>query len=184
MRILEVGVGKAGRTHPESVTVDLYEEDADHKVDIGKNKLPFKDGSFDSVEASHVLEHLSFQEIDHCVRELHRVLKKGGTLHVKTPHYGGRSMWCTPTHKTPFSTATMLYWCGVHDTYLRLKPLFRQDRVRLNYVGTNRKAHRVLKQLLAALFNLLAGFSPAACERFWMYWVGGFEEVEYWLEKL
>ncbi len=41
-------------------------------------KLPFKDNFFDVFVASEVLEHMDDEELEVCIKEIKRVLKKGG----------------------------------------------------------------------------------------------------------
>src|SRR5215471_8042721 len=62
-------------------TADLFMEDVDHKVDI--TNLPFADGSYDLVFASHVLEHL--REDRKAVQEIRRVLKPHGVAILPVP---------------------------------------------------------------------------------------------------
>jgi len=50
-------------------------------VEIG---LPFEDGSFDSILASHVLEHVV--RFDRAWNDIHRVLKTFGTIEVHVPY--------------------------------------------------------------------------------------------------
>ncbi len=54
------------------------------KVDLEKDKFPFKDNFFDVVICNQVFEHLKniYQPID----EIHRVLKKGGYLIFSVPN--------------------------------------------------------------------------------------------------
>src|SRR5271163_4302886 len=47
--------------------------------------LPFKDGSFDCVMSSQVIEHIRYDES--IFTEMHRVLRAGGTLILGTPDY-------------------------------------------------------------------------------------------------
>lgn len=47
--------------------------------------LPFKDGSFDCVISSQVIEHIPFDEV--LFTEMRRVLRPGGTLILGTPDY-------------------------------------------------------------------------------------------------
>ena len=47
--------------------------------------LPFKDGSFDCVMSSQVIEHIRYDES--IFSEMHRVLRAGGTLILGTPDY-------------------------------------------------------------------------------------------------
>jgi len=45
--------------------------------------LPFKEGSFDSVLCSELLEHLSYP--GQCIQEIHRILREGGSAVFTTP---------------------------------------------------------------------------------------------------
>jgi len=58
----------------EYITSDLYSPLADVKADICA--LPFEDESFDVILCNHVLEHIP--DDTQAMRELYRVLKKGG----------------------------------------------------------------------------------------------------------
>jgi SAM-dependent methyltransferase len=62
-------------------TADLYMEGVDHKVDI--LGLPFKDGSYDFVFASHVLEHIADDE--KAIQEIRRILKPNGLAILPVP---------------------------------------------------------------------------------------------------
>ena len=53
--------------------------------------LPFRDGSFECVIFSEVLEHVPARVEEQCIRELRRVIVPGGTLLFTTPHRG--SFW-------------------------------------------------------------------------------------------
>ncbi len=76
-------------------------------------KLPFKDESFDEVLASHVLEHLF--DMGGALREIHRVLKRGGKLIVVAP-YGTDKLY-DPFHHHPFDLTTMDYFCRPDSSY-------------------------------------------------------------------
>lgn len=52
-------------------------------IDINKASFPYPDGHFDIIIASHVIEHLS--NIDFCLKEMDRVLKKNGLILIATP---------------------------------------------------------------------------------------------------
>jgi SAM-dependent methyltransferase len=59
------------------------------------DSLPFRDGSFDCVIFSEVLEHVPANVEEACVRELRRVIVAGGTLLFTTPHRGA-FWWLDP----------------------------------------------------------------------------------------
>ena len=54
------------------------------KLDLEQAQLPFADGSFDTVLAFDIVEHLNNGEL--LLKELHRVLKPGGVLLGSVPH--------------------------------------------------------------------------------------------------
>lgn len=47
-------------------------------------KIPFKNGTFDEVICSHVIEHV--RDDKRCLTEMFRVLRKGGRLHLRVPN--------------------------------------------------------------------------------------------------
>jgi ubiquinone/menaquinone biosynthesis C-methylase UbiE len=52
-------------------------------IDINETLLPYLDAHFDVVIASHVIEHLS--NVEFALKEMDRVLKKGGIMLIATP---------------------------------------------------------------------------------------------------
>jgi SAM-dependent methyltransferase len=62
-------------------TADLDMKDVDHHVDL--QALPFADGTYDFIFASHVLEHVPDDE--RAIREIRRVLRPGGIAVLPVP---------------------------------------------------------------------------------------------------
>ena len=50
-----------------------------------RRPFPYGDDSVDCVYTSHMLEHLYPDEASSCVREIHRVLKRGGIARISVP---------------------------------------------------------------------------------------------------
>jgi predicted SAM-dependent methyltransferase len=50
-----------------------------------RKRFPLPDGSFDFVFSEHMIEHLTYAEGQHCLRECFRVLRPDGRLRVATP---------------------------------------------------------------------------------------------------
>ncbi|MFB3239118.1 methyltransferase domain-containing protein [Aeromonas salmonicida] len=62
-------------------TADLAMDDVDYQVDI--QSLPFSDGQFDFVFASHVLEHIPDDR--KALSEIHRILRPNGIAILPVP---------------------------------------------------------------------------------------------------
>ena len=56
-----------------------------------KKKIPFNKNKFNSISLIELIEHLSNQEIRRLMKEIHKVLKKGGKVYITTPNY--LSLW-------------------------------------------------------------------------------------------
>jgi SAM-dependent methyltransferase len=70
--------------------------------------LPLDDGAFAEVLCQDVLEHLP--DYPRLLGEIHRVLRPGGRLVVRSPHFTSRSVWLDPTHRTAFSIDTLRFF--------------------------------------------------------------------------
>lgn len=83
-KILNLGCGES--TYGTDF-VDLYPMREDvKKCDISNDKLPYKDGTFDVVFSSFVFEHLVCPRFT--LKEMYRVLKKGGRVEIHTNNAG------------------------------------------------------------------------------------------------
>lgn len=101
-KILDIGCGdgqisKKIMKQTKSVVygIDIAQKSLDYAAKNGilvkhadvTKKLPFQANFFDGVYASEIIEHLI--DPDNFVKEIHRVLKKGGTLVITTPNFIG-----------------------------------------------------------------------------------------------
>lgn len=50
-----------------------------------RKPFPFRDNSFDNAFSAHVLEHLTREDGERCLREVHRILKPGGVVRLSVP---------------------------------------------------------------------------------------------------
>jgi len=75
--------------------------------DLNKFPWPFKDNEFDFINCDQVLEHLD--DIPHCLREIWRISKRGGKVHIAVPHYASPGAWFDLTHKHPFGWMSLDY---------------------------------------------------------------------------
>ncbi len=75
--------------------------------DIETFPLPFDEETFDIILCRDVLEHVEYVPV---LRELHRILKKGGAINIRVPHFTSRRNYDDPTHKKMFSIRTFEYF--------------------------------------------------------------------------
>lgn len=164
------------------INVDCYDYlNPDVTHDLNKFPYPFDEGTFDLIEADHVLEHLN--DPFGAMRELRRILKVGGRLIIKVPHFS-RGL-THPEHKRGFDVSFPYYF----------KPSFKGGytgveldcrKVRLTWFSQAYLKKTVLSPVayylgyaFGKVIDLLANLSPFICSRLWCFIVGGFEEVEF-----
>ena len=167
MKKLNLGAGQDVRRSSGSVTWVNVDELPLEGIDVSHNlnkKFPFKDGEFDEVYCSHVLEHVD--DLVAVMREIHRVTKRNGRVIIRAPHFScGVSYW-DPTHKRLFSYFTFDFFTS--KTFYKT-PRFRIKRRMLNFT-------RMRAKFLNILFNPLLNLSPLLYERFFC-WVFPCSEV-------
>lgn len=111
---LNLGCGSAPlRDH---VNVDISPDvgaDVVHDLDTGP--WPFPDDCCESIAAQDVFEHLANPIL--FMTECHRVLKAGGLLLIKSPHWKHRDAYTDPTHRRFCTEFTWDYWIAGTDLH-------------------------------------------------------------------
>lgn len=183
MKKLNLGSGqfkKAGY-----INVDWDEKaNPDVRWDLNTFPYPFRDNEFQEIIAEHSLEHL--QNVLGTMKELHRILAVDGILIITVPHFSRG--FTHPEHKSGFDVTFPLYF----------NPTFRGGYTGTPFVLATMKLHWLGQKpfkkeffglmyyplrFLDIIYNFLANISPSFCSRFWCYWVGGFEEIEFTFVK-
>ncbi|HPP86442.1 MAG TPA: methyltransferase domain-containing protein [bacterium] len=80
-------------------------------TNVEKLFLPFKSEIFELVYCKDILEHLEYINL---IKEIHRVLIKGGQLIIEVPHFTSRNAYTDPTHKKYFSIETFNFFVKNH----------------------------------------------------------------------
>ncbi|MCK4589181.1 MAG: methyltransferase domain-containing protein [Nanoarchaeota archaeon] len=145
----------------------------------------FESNEYDEIYMSHILEHLS--DPFSLMKEFHRILKPKGILKIKVPHFSRG--FTHSQHKSGFDVGFPLYFNKKFKAgYFGFD--FKLIKMKLNWMiqfdlkksFTNVLSLSILK-IMNHFFNFLAYLNPYFCSRFWCYFVGGFEEIEFILKK-
>lgn len=180
----KLNIGCAGFKKPGYVNLDwqsIVEPDVSH--DLNVYPYPFKDNEFDVIEAFHVIEHLD--RPFSVMKELHRILKPGGVLSIKVPHFS-RGM-AHPEHAHGFDITFPNYfnphfrdvgYFGVDYELISLRMQWSAFPHILKKMGYGVLMIQSMK-VLNAILSFVANVSPAFCSRIWCFWVGGFEEISF-----
>lgn len=189
---LNLGAGKTkipGVLNVDRVLVHGY---TDIVHDLNKTPYPFADASVAEIHMYHVLEHLD--EPVHKMEELHRILKPGGQLFLRVPHFSSMGAFSDITHKRPFGyTSFDCFEEGsyhsfytharfkIEDKRIKYFGLFPNGGLYAEYIHAN-KCFILLRPLVRCI-DFMANWSPTAFERGWCYWVGGATEIVLTLRK-
>jgi SAM-dependent methyltransferase len=114
MRTLDVGCGI--NKLKGSIGIDRNPGSrADVLVDLDRFPYPFRDSSFDALQAVHVIEHVS--DVIRSMEEFHRLVRPGGEVFIVTPHYTDFSSFCDPTHRWHLNSFSLRYFGQDHGGF-------------------------------------------------------------------
>lgn len=147
-KILDLGCGIDKM--PGAIGMDIDEKSkADIIHDFDVFPYPIGDNVFDKIYAKHIIEHL--KDPKGFLKEIHRILKPGGTAFIETPHFSSYVAYSNHEHKLFYSYflfTTLL--TGINFKVLKQEITFHRSfrRVGIKY---------------------LANKNPLDYERFWTY---------------
>lgn len=165
---MKLNLGCGDKKLPGYVNVDMCGE-PDEKRDLSVFPWPYEDASVDEVYSEHFLEHVV--DYEKTVLEIHRILKKGGVIHFKVPHF--RSMafpW--HLHRYAFSSVTCRQLCERKPYQFDGRRLFEEESLSFNYL--------FLRPSLVKLFSFLANAFPEK----WEYFGLPIDEIEFRARKI
>jgi len=109
-----------------AIGVDKFQdENVDIVADI-ENGLDFlPDNSVDKIFSRHVLEHI--ENLEHLIKEIHRVLKPGGIHCAIVPHFSNPYFYSDYTHRRFFGLYTFDYFADDKSKLKRKVPDFYNE---------------------------------------------------------
>lgn len=145
---MKVNLGSGGKPLEGYINLDSNPKapKVDVVWDLDTYPWPFADSFVDEVFMDQCLEHLT--DHNRAMKEVHRILKKGGVARISVPHFTWQYAYHDPTHKHFYGYNTFFYYardCGYFD--------FRFSSCRAKIVFGKRLS--VWNILLEPLFNLM-----------------------------
>lgn len=158
MRRLNLGCGEDIRKGYVNLDFDKH-SGVDVIWNIEKFPWPFKDSEFDSVYASHLLEHVN--DLVKTMTEIKRICKNDAIISIRLPHFSCGVSYRDPTHKRFISYHTFDYF--TEECFYKNMPTFKIIDRRLNFT-------RQSFTFLNYFFNPILNLFPTIYERFfcWM----------------
>jgi predicted SAM-dependent methyltransferase len=110
--ILRIGAGdkpKLGELHLDTRSRAACGVDERYLWVVGDGReLPFRDRTFDGLVARHVIEHVSWRQVNALLREWRRVLRSGGALEITCPNIESYSRRMLESHNDPAKQRHMI----------------------------------------------------------------------------
>lgn len=187
LEVKKLNLGSGTRPKKGYVNIDWSELGNPEVIhDLNVFPYPFADSTFDEIEMQHVIEHLD--KVFDVMREAHRLLKPGGVVHIQVPHFSRGFTHSEHVHgfdiTFPYYFNKKLNFSGYYGFE------FKERNTKLRWL-----AHpHLMKEIgygnvtisilmgISAVISWFANLSPAFASRIWCFWVGGFEEIEFYLE--
>ena len=170
MRVLDVGCGHDKL--PGAIGIDRSADTlADVVHDLDQVPWPFETGEFHRIRCQDVIEHLD--DIIQTMDELHRLLRPGGRVSIRVPHFSSVQAFTDPTHRHFFASGSFGYFTADSRYPHYTSSHFRLVHCRLNLW----KAYRWLG------IGWLANRFPGRYEKMFAFWFPC-ESLEVELEKV
>lgn len=111
------GIGRFIKQNPEKI---IGLEKNRYNLNIAKKKgfnviqgdisnIPFEDNKFDAIYTSHVIEHLTADELHQALKEFDRVLKPGGIIIIISPLLW-KHFYSDLTHVKPYNPDCIIHY--------------------------------------------------------------------------
>ena len=101
-------------------------------LDLEKMSIPHEDNSVEEIIAQDVLEHI--YNLSKVMNEFYRVLKPGGKVNIRVPHFTYHCAFEDPTHCRRFSIETLKYFCVSHRRAYEVDAKFKKCHVYLAFL--------------------------------------------------
>lgn len=153
--ILELGCGQ--RIYSDRIGIDrLNLPGVDIIADLEQGLPFFPDNSVDAVYSKSLLEHIN--NFEKLMRDIWRILKRGGTKTLFVPHFTNPYYYSDHTHRRFFGLYSFEYFSPSQNRFFRKVPNFYHDfgfrTTTLNLIFMSPwRTRRLVKRLAQKIFN-------------------------------
>jgi predicted SAM-dependent methyltransferase len=153
--VLDIGCGPL-KKKPEWIGVDALDcEGVDIVGDIYEVLAAFPGESVDEVHSFHFFEHVP--DVPLLLKELQRILKKGGLIEVVVPHFSNAYFYSDYTHKSFFGLYSFSYLVKDNIFKRRVPSYSSHIQLELKEVNLHFKSslyiNRPIRKVWQLLFN-------------------------------
>lgn len=151
----ELNIGCGPTLKRGCINLDKYAFPGVDIVHDIEKKWPFDDNEFDSIYASHILEHC--HDLISVINEAYRCLKKGGRFYIEVPWWAGEWAHGDPTHVRFFDHNSFSVYSDWYDRYRCLGIAGPWKKISQDYDYTSSRSDLT--------FLTKMGFSTCLCMR-------------------
>lgn len=156
MKAMVLDVGCGDKKTSGAVGIDICElPGVDVVHDLNCFPYPFDDDTFDKVIMNNILEHLD--DTIKVMREVYRILKPDGTIHVEVVYWNHKYTWSDPQHKHAFTELSWEFYTGKRKQYYT-NYAFEMVSLKWQYDYHLKLIPKFIKRFLGIFFcNVIAG---------------------------
>ena len=105
---MKINIGCGNDIRPDFVNLDVANLKGVNIVhDVNTLPLPFKKEAADYILCLDLLEHINYVDF---LKDVNRILKKGGEVEIRVPHFTSRFNFIDPTHIIKYSIQTFEFF--------------------------------------------------------------------------
>ncbi|CAM8378816.1 Methyltransferase type 11 [Candidatus Methylopumilus planktonicus] len=137
---MKLNIGSCQKRLEHYQNIDKFPSELNDIYGNLDQKIDLPDACADEIMLDNVIEHV--ESAVHAIKEVRRLLKIGGVVHIYTPHFTSQSSWRDPTYRH-------------HLSYFSFDIFFRAKNA--HYLGG--------KLILSMLGRLIFKISPEAYKK-------------------
>lgn len=154
---MKLNIGCGEKRLDGYVNIDKYSsESADMCGDLDAT-IDLPEGCADEILLDNVIEHVD--SVVNAMKEVRRLLKTGGIVHIYTPHYTSHSSWRDPTHRHHLSFFSFDMFCKTRNAHYLGGKLYEISQKKLSFGGG-----------ISFLGRLIFLISPSVYEKKFCFW--------------